>query len=53
VAKVVAGDLYDPTTTFQIENGFEVLGLLSGYVDDPSVNGYSTLIRWNNTTYQE
>ena len=51
VAKVVAGDLYDPTTTFQIENGFEVLGVLSGYVDDSSVDGYSTLIRWDNTDY--
>lgn len=52
VAKVVAGELYDPTTTFQIENGFEVLGVLSGYVNDPSVDGYSTLIRWTNTDFR-
>ncbi len=53
VAKVVAGELYDPTTTFQIENGFEILGVLSGYVDDPSVDGYSTLIRWTNPDYPD
>ncbi len=52
VAKVVAGELYDPTTTFQIENGFEVLGVLSGYVDDPSVDGNSTLICWRNPDHQ-
>lgn len=52
VGKVVAGELYDPTTTFQIENGFEVLGVLSGYVDDASVDGHSTLIRWTNPDYR-
>jgi GNAT superfamily N-acetyltransferase len=52
VAKVVAGEFYDPTTTFQIENGFEVLGVLSGYVDDESVDGHSTLIRWTNPDYR-
>jgi len=51
VARVVAGELYDPTTTFQIENDFEVLGVLSGYIGDPSVDGHSTLIRWTNPDY--
>jgi len=46
VARVVAGDLYDPTLTFQLQNGFEVRGLLPNYMADESDDGWATLIVW-------
>ncbi|MEM8706079.1 MAG: GNAT family N-acetyltransferase [Actinomycetota bacterium] len=48
IDKVVAGELYDPTLTFQLENGFEARGVLPGYVDDPTVGHNSVLIVWEN-----
>lgn len=48
IAKVKAGELYDPTLTFQLENGFEAHGALPGYLVDPSVGGNSVLIVWHN-----
>lgn len=52
ITKVKAGELYDPTLTFQIENGFEAHGALPGYVDDPSVGNNSVLIVWRNPDYR-
>lgn len=46
VDQVVAGELYDPTLTFQLKNGFEVRGLLENYLTDPSDDGWATLIVW-------
>ncbi len=46
VDRVVAGELYDPTLTFQIENGFEVRGLLENYLADEADDGWATLIVW-------
>jgi hypothetical protein len=43
---VVAGELFDPTLSFQLANGFEVRGLLEGYVEDDSEDGWATLIVW-------
>jgi GNAT superfamily N-acetyltransferase len=51
LAKVRAGELYDPTLTFQIENGFEPRAALKDYSDDPSVDGYACLIVWENPDY--
>ena len=48
VAKVVAGELRDPTLTFQMENGFEVRGLLENYLEDESDDGWAALIVWEN-----
>lgn len=48
VAKVVAGELYDRTLTFQLENGFEVRGMLEHYLPDPEVDGWATFIVWLN-----
>ncbi len=52
IQKVVAGELYDPTLTFQIDNGFEAHGALQGYVDDPSVGHNSVLIVWPNPDFR-
>lgn len=48
VQKVVAGELHDPTLSFQLKNGFEVRGLLENYVDDEASDGWATLIVWEN-----
>lgn len=52
VDKVVAGDLYDATLSFQLENGFEARGVLEGYMDDNATDGWSALIVWENQDYQ-
>lgn len=51
VAKVVAGELRDPTLTFQMGNGFEVRGLLENYLEDESDDGWAVLIVWENPGY--
>ncbi len=51
IDKVVAGELYDSTLTFQIENGFEARGPLPGYIDDASVGHNAVLIVWPNPDY--
>ncbi len=51
VAKVVAGELYDPTLTFQLENGFEAPCALHDYIADPEVDSAASLIVWHNPEY--
>lgn len=46
VAKVVAGEIRDPTLTFQLANGFEVRGLLENYLEDEADDGWAALIVW-------
>lgn len=46
--KVVAGELYDPTLTMQLENGFEVRGVLENYLEDEKNDGWASLIVWEN-----
>ena len=46
VQKVAAGELYDPTLSFQIKNGFEVRGVLENYMTDPTVDSWAALIVW-------
>lgn len=48
VERVVAGEIYDPTLSFQIENGFEVRGVLENYMDDPATDSWASLIVWPN-----
>ena len=52
VAKVVAGELYDPTLTFQLENGFEAPCALADYIKDPAVDDFASLIVWHNPLYE-
>jgi GNAT superfamily N-acetyltransferase len=51
VAKVAAGELYDPTLTFQLQNGFEVRGVLENYLRDEATDGWAVLIVWKNPDY--
>ncbi len=52
IDKVVAGELYDPTLSFQLHHGFEARGALTGYVNDPTVGSNSVLIVWHNPDYR-
>jgi ribosomal protein S18 acetylase RimI-like enzyme len=40
------GAIYDPTLTFQMEQGFDLLVALEDYLDDEATNGWSALIVW-------
>ena len=51
VEKVKAGVLYDPTLTFQLENGFEAPCALLDYMADPEVDNAASLIVWHNIEY--
>jgi len=53
VDKVVAGELFDSTLTFQLKAGFTVRGLLRDYLDDSAADNWATLIVWENQDYCE
>jgi len=47
--RVVQGEIYDPTLSFQIHRGFHVLAVVGGYLrNDPESLGYAALIEWLN-----
>lgn len=49
VQKVVEGELHDPTLSFQLHQGFEVLAVVEDYLHvDPRSLGYAALIEWIN-----
>lgn len=52
VTRVASGEIYDPTLSFQIENGFRVRGVLPDYFPHPASGGYASLIVWENPDYQ-
>jgi GNAT superfamily N-acetyltransferase len=46
---VVRGEIGDPTLSFQLKHGFEVVGVVSGYLhSDPESLGYAAVIEWLN-----
>lgn len=51
VDRVVAGELFDPTLSMQLRNGFTVRGLLENYIDDSASDNWATLIVWDNPDY--
>jgi GNAT superfamily N-acetyltransferase len=48
VDAVVRGDLVDPTLTFQLRNGFKVMGMIENYIEDSASDNWATLILWEN-----
>ena len=50
--KVAAGELYDPTLTFQMENGFRLVTVLHNYLRDQTTDGDAALIVWDNPDFQ-
>lgn len=51
VRKVAAGELTDPTLTFQLANGFEARGAIAGYMKDEAVDDYASFIVWHNPDF--
>ncbi len=51
IRKVDAGELYDPTLTFQKQNGFRLLDALENYISDEATDSWSALIVWDNPEY--
>jgi GNAT superfamily N-acetyltransferase len=48
VKAVASSQLRDPTLSVQIDNGFEVLGVIKDYVDDPTTDRWASFIVWRN-----
>lgn len=49
VRRVISGDLFDPTLTFQLRRGFRVLSVVSDYFErDRKSRGYAAVIEWLN-----
>jgi GNAT superfamily N-acetyltransferase len=46
VAHVVAEEIFDPTLSMQLRQGFHVRGLLPNYLPDSATDGWSVLIEW-------
>ncbi len=53
IEKVQAREIYDPTLTFQLANGFHVKKVLKNYLEgDVQSQEFATLLEWNNIYYQ-
>lgn len=52
VARVVGGHLRDDTLTFQLNNGFEVRGVIDFYIEDPAIDNKAALIVWENPDFR-
>jgi GNAT superfamily N-acetyltransferase len=50
--RVAAGELYDSTLSFQMENGFRVVTILKNYIRDKVTDGDSVLIVWDNPDFR-
>ena len=49
VRKVIAGEIFDPTLSFQLKRGFRVLAVVSDYfAHDRRSRGYAAVIEWIN-----
>jgi ribosomal protein S18 acetylase RimI-like enzyme len=47
--KVVRGELFDPTVSFQIKRGFHILAVVPGYLrHDAESRGFAAVIEWLN-----
>ncbi len=55
VAKIITGKLGDPTLSFQIKQGFHVIGIVDRYLKvDPGASlGYAAVIEWLNEDLAE
>ena len=51
VARVVAGELFDPTLSVQLRNGFVVQGVLRGYMQDSAADDSATLLVWRDPAF--
>jgi GNAT superfamily N-acetyltransferase len=51
VEAVKAGELFDPTLSFQLANGFKALAALADFVHDETTDGWGSFIIWYNPDY--
>jgi GNAT superfamily N-acetyltransferase len=51
VAKVLTGELVDPTVSVQLRCGFTVHGIIHNYVHDPACDGKAVFLVWHNPDY--
>lgn len=52
IDRVVRGEQYDPTLSFQLRNGFRVVCALENYLKDEATDSWSALIVWDNPDYR-
>lgn len=52
VQKVIDGELFDPTLSMQLRNGFEVRSMLENYIEDSNSDNWATLIVWPNPDFE-
>ena len=52
VARVVAGQLVDPTLSVQLRMGFRVHGIIQHYVTDPTCDNKAAFLVWRNPDYR-
>ena len=49
VGAVVSGEIGDPTLSFQLREGFDVIAVVHGYLrNDPESRGFAAIIEWLN-----
>lgn len=53
IDRVVRGEIYDPTLSFQLHNEFKVVCPLANYLKDEATDSWSALIRWDNPERRE
>jgi len=51
--KVIAGDIYDPTVSMQMNRGFRAEYVVTDYLDEPPAGDAGVLIIWDNPEYEE
>ncbi len=51
--KVIAGEIYDPTVSMQINRGFRAEYVVTDYLDEPPAGDAGVLIIWDNPEYKE
>jgi GNAT superfamily N-acetyltransferase len=51
VAKILTGELVDPTVSVQLRCGFTVHGIIHNYVHDPACDGKAVFLVWHNSNY--
>lgn len=52
VERVKRREIYDSTLTFQMDNGFRIMGALENYIVDSASDNWSALILWDNPDYR-
>ena len=52
LAKVIAGELYDPTLSMQLRNGFQCIRPIKDFFVFPRSSNWSALIIWPNPDYK-